>query len=198
MEHAMIEAVVIGVSAGGLKALGVLLPALPSAFTPSIVVVQHRHAASDDYLVAYLNQRCALPAESVEDKKPMRPGTIYIAPANYHLLIECDKTFALTVDEPVNYARPSIDVLFESAADVFGSGLIGVVLTGANNDGSKGLVHIQNRGGLAIVQDPHDAEIDAMPRAAIASCDVDYIMPLTSIPQKLIQIVEGTSKKANG
>lgn len=186
----MIEAVVMGVSAGGLSALGALLPKLPLDFKPSVVVVQHRQATADDYLVTYLKQHCEMRVESVEDKKPMQDSTIYIAPANYHLLIEAHRTFALTVDEPVNYARPSVDVLFDSAAQTFGDRLIGVVMTGANHDGSLGLRQIQQNGGLTIVQDPLDAEADAMPRAALQKCTADYILPLNEIAPCLIQLAQ--------
>ena len=116
---------------------------------------------------------------------------IYIAPPNYHLLVEADRTFSLSIDEPVNYARPSIDVLFETAADVYKTNLIGVILTGANTDGSHGLKRIKETGGLSVVQDPSTAEADTMPRAAIAAVDVDYVLPLEEIGKVLTMLADG-------
>lgn len=175
------EAVVIGVSAGGLKALSTICSFLPADFPLSIIVVQHMHPNSDNFLAHHLNEICPVKVKQADEKERIESGVIYIAPPNYHLLIEEDKAFSLTVDAPVNFARPSIDVLFESAADVYGGYLIGIILTGANDDGSRGLKKIKESGGLTIVQDPKTAEAAAMPQAARAAAKPDHVLPLEEI-----------------
>lgn len=175
------EAVVIGVSAGGLNALSAIIPLLPRDFSLPVIIVQHLHPYADDYLAHYLNEKGQLLVKYAEEKENIAAGVVYLAPPNYHLLIEDNKTFSLSIEGPVNYARPSIDVLFESAADVYGPGLIGIILTGANYDGSQGLKRIKEMGGLTIVQDPRTAEMDSMPKAAIAITKVDHILPLEQI-----------------
>ena len=150
-EYGRYEAIVMGTSAGGLNALSTVLPMLPGDFPLAIVVVQHVHRDSGNFFVEYLHEKCQLRVKEAEEKESIQPGVVYIAPANYHLLIEHNRTFALTIDEKVNYSRPSIDVLFDAAAQVYGSRLIGIVLTGANADGAKGLKTIKAHGGLAIV-----------------------------------------------
>lgn len=185
------EAIVIGVSAGGLSALNRILPDLPSDFTLAVIIVQHMHTTGDNFLSSYLNDKCNLNVKEVDDKESILKNTIYIAPPNYHLLVEADRTFSLSIDEPVNYARPSIDVLFETAADVYTTNLIGVILTGANTDGSHGLKRIKASGGLSVVQDPLTAEADTMPRAAIAAVDVDYVLPLEEIGKALTMLADG-------
>lgn len=177
----MYEAVVIGVSAGGLDALRVILPALPEKFPAPVIVVQHRKAGGDEFFADYFDQRCALRVKEAEEKEEALPGTIYLAPADYHLLIEDDRTFSFTLENRVRFSRPSIDVLFESAADVYRQRLIGVILTGANDDGSLGLAAVKKKGGLAIVQDPATAEVETMPRAAIRAAPVDFVMPINAI-----------------
>lgn len=187
------EAIVAGVSAGGLEALKVLLPALPASFPLPIIIVQHRNGRSDDFFIEYLNQISTLNVMEAEDKLPIRNGTVYIAPAGYHLLIEEDISFALSADPRVNYSCPSIDVLFESASDVYQSALIGIILTGANADGAQGLRQIKACGGLAIVQDPETAEAKAMPREALAVTEADYVLRLEEIVPQLLKLthVEG-------
>jgi len=180
-EQTFYEAVVIGVSAGGLHALRTILPRLPETFPVPVVVIQHRGAESDGFFARYLHQRCAVQVKEAEEKEAAVPGTVYLAPANYHLLLEDDRTFSLTLESRVRFARPSIDVLFESAADVYGSRLIGIVLTGANDDGSRGLAAIKMRGGLTVVQDPAGSEVDTMPRAALQAVEVDFVLPLAAI-----------------
>jgi len=175
------EAVVIGVSAGGMEALRTILPYLPAGFSLPIIVVQHRHPTSDDFLARYLNERCKMEVKQADEKERLQKGTIYLAPPDYHLMIEEDKTFSLSVDPPVNFARPSIDVLFETAADAYGATLVGVVLTGANADGSRGLKKIRELGGLAIIQDIKTAKADTMPKAAMAATHVDHMLPLDEI-----------------
>jgi two-component system chemotaxis response regulator CheB len=189
----MFEAAVIGVSAGGMQALRTILSAIPETYPLSIVIVQHRGVRSDDYLVRALNDLCAITVKEAEDKEGMRPRVAYIAPADYHLLVEPDRTFSLSVDEKVHYARPSIDVLFESAAETFASKLIGVILTGANSDGAQGLRAIKQHGGLAIVQDPETAEAASMPRAALRATAVDHVASLDRIGALLRQLGQGKS-----
>jgi two-component system chemotaxis response regulator CheB len=183
------EAIVIGVSAGGLEALQTVLTPLPANFGLPLIIIQHMHPYSDNYLVHFLNEHCQLGVKEAEEKERIAPGTIYIAPPNYHLLLELDRSFSLSVSEKVNHARPSIDVTFETAADIYGSRLIGIILTGANNDGSLGLKQIKQHGGLTIVQDPKTAEVDSMPRAAIAATVVDHLLPLPKIGTFLIELI---------
>jgi two-component system chemotaxis response regulator CheB len=182
------EAVVIGVSFGGIEALKVILSALPASFPLPIAIVQHRDERSDGFLAEYLNQLSGLVVSEAEEKEPLCAGHAYLAPAGYHLLIELDRSFSLSVDPRVNYSCPSVDVLFESAADAFADSLIGIVLTGANADGAKGLKAIKARRGLAIVQDPQTAQAAAMPRAALEATAVDYLVDLQEIAPLLIRI----------
>lgn len=179
--------VVIGTSLGGLSALQTVLGDLPSNFQLPIAIVQHRHRDSDDTLKAMIQQFVALPVREVEDKDEMVSGTVYLAPADYHLLVE-PGYFALSTDEPVSYARPSIDVLFESAADIYGEQVIGVILTGANQDGMQGLKKIKARGGKTIVQEPSTAASPIMPAAAISAVAVDWILSLYEIAPLLVNL----------
>jgi two-component system chemotaxis response regulator CheB len=182
------EAIVIGVSAGGMNALGTILPCFPADFALPVIIVQHMDPNSHDYLADHLNRKCNIQVKEAEDKESIINGVAYIAPANYHLLLEEDRTLSLSVDDLVNYSRPSIDVMFETAADVYTKRLVGVVLTGANADGSKGLTKIKTLGGLAVVQDPATAHVDYMPKAAIASTRVDHILPLEEIASLLLKL----------
>ncbi len=175
------DAIVIGASAGGFAALAEILPRLPAALPQAVVVVQHLHPEGGEFMVEFLNQHCALPVKEAEDKEPITPGVIYVAAAQYHLLIERDRSFSLSVDEKVNYSRPSIDVLFVSAAQAYGPRLIGVILSGANADGAIGLAAIKARGGMTVVQNPASAEVSYMPQAAIDATTVDYILDLAGI-----------------
>lgn len=181
------DAVVIGVSAGGMRALKTIIPAFPPSFGLSVTVVQHLWRTSDGYLPRSLNTLSRVHVKEAEEKEMLKPGYVYIAPSNYHLMIEKDKSLSLSVDERVNYSRPSIDILFESAADTFGSHLIGVILTGANADGSQGLKAIKDAGGLTIVQDPATAEVGTMPQAALDLVAADYTLPLEEIGPFLVQ-----------
>jgi len=182
------EAIVIGVSSGGLNAMKIMFSILPHEFSIPIVIVQHIGARSENIWVQLLNDKCKLEIKEADEKEKIEKGKIYIAPPNYHLLIEQDRTFTLTVDERVNYARPSIDVLFETAAEAYQNRLVGIVLTGSNNDGSKGLKRIKEYGGLTIVQQPDTAESSFMPASAIATVQPDYILPLEAIINLLIEI----------
>lgn len=184
------EAVVIGSSAGGLNALKVLFHGLDKHFRIPVIIVQHISPDSENYLIHILNEIGKLRVKEADEKEKPMPGMAYMAPPNYHLLLEPDRTFTLTIDERVNYARPSIDVLFETAAEAYRDKLIGIVLTGANNDGSKGLRKIKEFGGLTLVQDPETAEVESMPRAAIKTSVVDHILPLDEIPVFLNSLIK--------
>jgi len=185
------ELVVVGTSLGGLEALDVLLTALPKNFPASMAVVQHRHKNSENTLSFFLQQHSVLPLKEPEDKEVIVPGNVYLAPADYHLLVE-PGSFALSTEAPVEYARPSIDVLFESAADAYTKRVIGVILTGSNQDGAQGLAKIKARGGLAVVQEPATAFSRPMPEAAIAATKVDWILPLSEIGPFVVNLVNGT------
>jgi two-component system chemotaxis response regulator CheB len=182
------QAVVVGVSAGGLDALKELLAAIPAGFGLAVVIVQHLHPRQDRFFIEFLSQSCPVPVREAEEKEAVTPGVVYFAPPNYHLLIESDKTFSLSIDEKVNFSRPSIDVLFESAAEAYGPDLVGVILTGASRDGAAGLRKIKERGGMAIVQDPATAQFPAMPLAALAETEVDHVLSLERIGQFLARM----------
>ena len=184
------EAIVIGVSSGGMNALKYLFSILPADFRIPIIIVQHVSARSDNQWIKLLNDKSNLSIKEADEKEKIEQGTIYIAPSNYHLLIEKDKTFSLTIDERVNFARPAIDVLFESAAEAYKKKLIGIVLTGSNNDGAKGIKRIKECGGLAIIQDPKTAESPSMPASAIAIIQPDYILSLEKIVSILIKLTQ--------
>jgi two-component system chemotaxis response regulator CheB len=163
------EIVVVGASAGALQALSHLFGALPPDFAPAAAVVVHVPARGPNLIVQVLSTRTSLPLLEIEDKLPVLGGTVYFAPADYHALIESNHRFALNADEPVNFSRPSVDALFESAAHVYGPAALGVVLTGANSDGAAGLRAIRDAGGFTVVQDPPSASVADMPRAALAA-----------------------------
>lgn len=186
------ELVVVGASHGGLSALQIFLPALARDFPLPVVVVQHRGRDGDD-LCQFLRRRSALPLGEPEDKEELVPGRVYLAPRDYHLLVERDG-FALSTEAPVSYARPSINVLFESAADVYRERTIGVILTGANHDGARGLARIKSYGGLAVAEEPASAESRGMPEAAIAATHVDAILPLAEIAPYLNQLCQRTQR----
>jgi two-component system chemotaxis response regulator CheB len=181
------ELIVIGCSMGGMYALQKIFSALPKTFCVPIAVVQHRYRTSNEGLPAFLRRHTALDVVDTTDKEWIKPGTVYLAPANYHLLVERGE-LSLSVDEAVAYSRPSIDVLFESAALAYGSHVVGLVLTGANADGAKGAALIKNRGGFVVVQDPATAESPAMPQAAIDATRVDRILPLERIGPFLVEL----------
>ena len=182
------EAIVIGVSSGGMNAMKVMFSLLPKDFNTPIIIVQHISAHSDNLWIKLLNDQNNLSIKEADEKENIEYGKVYIAPPNYHLMIEKDKTFSLTIDERVNFARPSIDVLFESAAEAYKDKLIGVVLTGSNNDGTNGIKRIQECGGLTIIQDPETAESSYMPASAIAVIKPDYILSLKDIIKLLIKL----------
>ena len=182
------RAVVIGASAGGTVALQKILPFLPAGFPLPVVIAQHLHPLQDGAAIVHYSGGCELVVKDVEEKESVRPGFVYFAPPNYHLLIEDDNTFSLSVDEKVHFTRPSIDVLFESAADAYGASLIGIILSGANQDGAAGLLRIKQCGGLTVVQDPQDAEVSYMPKAAIEVANPDHILTAEGICKFLIEL----------
>jgi len=183
------DIVVIGTSTGGLKALQTLLSGLPAEFSLPIVIAQHRGKDLDSGLCEYLRECSSLPVVEPDDKESLLGGRAYLAPRDYHLLIE-NRSFALSTAESVRFARPSIDVLFESAADAFQTGAIGVILTGANSDGARGLATIKSRGGFTIVEDPASAAARQLPDAAIAQATPDKILALDQIAPCLITLSE--------
>lgn len=180
-----IEAVVIGTSAGGVDALSVLLPALPAGLRAAVFVVIHLPRQRPSHLVEIFQPRCALPVREAQDKERVEPGTVYFAPPDYHLLLERGPAIALSVDDLVNFSRPSVDVLFESAADVYGSRLLGIVLTGASQDGASGLQAIRRAGGKTIVQEPATAQVPVMAEAALKQGPADFVLTLEEIAARL-------------
>lgn len=182
--------VVIGASIGGLEALKVVLGALPAGFGSAVAVAHHRGKGGRELASRLLSQHVALPVREAEDKESILAGRIYLAPPDYHLLVERDH-FALSVDPAVKHARPSIDVLFESAAESWGARVVGVLLTGASEDGTAGLAAVRARGGRALVQDPGTAEDPTMPRSAITAGCADEVFPLEEIGARLAEMDRG-------
>lgn len=177
----------MGTSSGGLKALQVILGGLNAEFRVPIVIVQHRGKDSDPGLCEFLAQHTPLAISEPDDKEPIHEGHVYLAPCDYHLLIT-EGSFALSIDAPVAFARPSIDLLFESAAEEYGNRAIGVILTGSNSDGAQGMATIKAHGGLTIVEDPRKAAFSEMPKAALDKCNVDWVVRLENIPPLLEQL----------
>jgi two-component system chemotaxis response regulator CheB len=180
-----IDAVVIGGSAGGVEALSVLLPALPADMTAALLVVIHLPRDRPSLLPEIFARKCAARVREAQDKEPVEPGAVYFAPSNYHLLVDCGPQLALSVDELVHYSRPSIDVLFESAADVYKKRLLGIILTGANEDGAQGLVAVHAAGGITVVQDPATAHSPQMIRSALKLHAPDHVLSLNEIAAML-------------
>jgi two-component system chemotaxis response regulator CheB len=187
------ELIAVGTSLGGLHALTQILAGLPPGLPVPIVIVQHRAVSQDGGgLPQLLQDATGLRVVEADDKMELEPGTVYLAPADYHLLVEQRGFLALSTDGAVRSARPSIDVLFQTAADAYGAGLLAVLLTGASADGAEGLVSVKARGGRAVVEDPVTAECGTMPAAALAATAVDYVLPLSRIGEHLVTLVEGT------
>ncbi len=179
------DAIVIGASAGGVEALCTLLPALPPQLKAAVFVVLHQPPDRRSILVDIFRRKCVLPVQEAEDKAPVMPGTIYFGPPNYHLLIERGCHIALSIDDLVQFSRPSIDVLFQSAADVYGPRLLGIVLTGWNEDGAAGLRAVREGRGITIAQDPQSAEAPVMPMAAIRLAEPDFVLNSQAIAELL-------------
>jgi two-component system, chemotaxis family, protein-glutamate methylesterase/glutaminase len=190
------DLVVVGTSWGGLAALRALVGALPASFRMAVTLVQHRHKDSDHALRALLQEHSPLIVCEVEDKMPLEEGHIYVAPPDYHTLIEPGH-FALSTEAPVRFSRPSIDVTFNSAADAYGHRVVGVVLTGANKDGASGLLRISELGGLAIIQDPGTAESPTMPAAAQLTVPRARVMPLKRIGEYLAMLPSGNPERVD-
>ena len=182
------ELIVMGCSMGGMRATEIILGALPADFPLPIVLVQHRYRTSNELLPSILRRHTQLSVVDADDRQQIHQGTVYLAPADYHLFVERGGELRLSVDARVEYSRPSIDVLFESASDAYQQALIGVVLTGANSDGANGAALIKKRGGFVVVQDPETAEAPEMPSAAIAKTRVDRVLPLDRIGPFLVEI----------
>lgn len=178
-----IDAVAIGASAGGVEVLSVLLSALPASCRASFFIVMHIPRERPSLLADVFNARCALPVREAEDKEPVQPGTVYFAPPDYHLLLDRGPALALSSDEPVHFSRPSIDVLFDSAADVYGERLLGLILTGANQDGAEGLAAVGRAGGRTVVQEPGGAAVPFLPEAALQVGPVDFVLPLAQLQE---------------
>lgn len=183
-----IEAIVIGASAGGIEALLALLGRLPASWRLPVVVVVHLPEHRESLLARVFSQRVAVRVLEAADKAPVEPATVYFAPSGYHLSIERERVFSLSCEPPVLWSRPSIDVLMASAADAYGAALAGFVLTGANQDGAEGLLRIRQAGGFTAVQDPADAEVDTMPRAALGRHAPDAVLPLGGLRDLLLQL----------
>ncbi|WP_425617895.1 chemotaxis protein CheB [Anatilimnocola sp. NA78] len=181
-------AVVIGASAGAIEALSQILPTLPRDFRLPIMVVVHIPPDRESIIADLFRRKCAVPVHEAEDKELISAGTIYFAPPDYHLLVEEDRILSLSSEEPVNYSRPSIDLLFETAADAYGSELLGIMLTGANNDGAAGCRRIGACGGKVLVQQPSEAQVNTMPLAALAACPDARALTLNEIASYLREI----------
>lgn len=182
------QLIAIGCSMGGMAAMEQIFGVLPGDFPVPIVVAQHRYRTSGEALPNFLRRHSKLNVVDAVDKQWIKPGNVYLAPADYHLMVDDGGELSLSVDAAVAYSRPSIDVLFESAADAYREGVVGVVLTGANADGARGAHRIKQRGGFVVVQDPETAESPEMPQSAIAAARVDRILPLNRIGPFLVEL----------
>ncbi|HEX6558123.1 MAG TPA: chemotaxis protein CheB [Longimicrobiales bacterium] len=189
------DLIAIGTSAGGFAAICTIVQLLPAEFQVPLAIVQHR-ARESEALAGLLQDCTPLTVLEVEDKQPIEAHSVYIAPPDYHLLID-EGSFSLSTEGPVGYSRPSIDVFFDSAADAYGSRVIGVVLTGANADGSRGLRTIAERGGRAIVQDPATAEVAVMPTSALQLVPTAVVLPLEGIVEHLLGLTQLHSSTAS-
>ena len=178
-----IDAVAIGASAGGVEVLSVLLSALPASCRASFFIVVHIPRERPSLLADVFGAKCALPVREAEDKEPVQPGTVYFAPPDYHLLLDRGPVLALSSDEPVHFSRPSIDVLFDSAADIYGERLLGLILTGANQDGAEGLAAVGRAGGRTVVQEPSSAAVPFLPEAALQEGPVEFVLSLAQLQE---------------
>lgn len=183
-----IELVVIGASAGGVAALLALLAPLPAGYALPLVIVLHLLPRHESQLAAVLTHHLGRPVREPRDKEVVQPGVVYVASADYHLLIEADRSFSFSGEPPVSFSRPSIDVLMQSAADAYGPTVAGVLLTGANMDGAEGMAAIRAAGGLTLVQRPEEAEVDTMPRAAIARATPNRVLSLKGMRRLLLRL----------
>jgi two-component system chemotaxis response regulator CheB len=191
MNGGRFEAVVIGASAGALEALSAILPRLPEDYALPVMVVVHVPSDRKSLISELMQVKCQVRVIEATDKEPISPGTVYFAPPDYHLLVELNKRLSLSNEEPVFHSRPSIDVLFETAADAYGAGLIGLILTGANNDGANGLKTVMEAGGAGIVQKPELAYASAMPLAAL---ELNADAKALTLPQIVTYLLEGAPR----
>ena len=190
-KHALnYEAIVIGTSAGGFMALSTLLENIPADYRLPIIVVQHRAKDSHELFEEVLQRKCNIKIKQSDEKEKIHSGNVYIAPPDYHLLVEADRTFSLSSESPVQFSRPSIDVLFESAALVYQKKLVGIILTGSNHDGAAGITTIRRMGGLTIAQDPAEAQYSLMTQASIDTNSVNHIWSLAEIRDFLEKLGE--------
>ena len=176
-----VDAIVMGTSAGGVEALGQLLPKLPASLRVPVFIVLHLPRERPSLLAEIFQPRCAVRICEADDKDSVQPGVVYFAPPDYHMLLDVGPQIALSADEPVNFSRPSVDALFESAADLYGARLLGVLLTGASADGAAGLAAVQRAGGLTMVQRPDEAQVPTMVESALARIRPDWQLPLSEI-----------------
>ena len=194
-DTADIRAVAIGASAGGVQALSELLPALSRESQAAVFVVLHLPRDRPSLLVDVFSQKCALLVREAEDKEPVTPGTVYFAPPNYHLLVDAGPQLALSADDLVNHSRPSIDVLFDSAAQVYREHLLGIILSGANEDGAEGLAAVHDAGGLTVVQEPQTAQSSAMILSALERRPADLVLDLAGIAGLLQRLCAGAPRR---
>ena len=189
-----IDAIVIGASAGGVEALSILLPALSAGLRAPLIIVLHLPRERPSLLAGIFAPKCALQVKEAEDKMRVAPGTVYFAPPDYHLLLDDGPQFALSIDELVHFSRPSIDVLFESAADIYAERLMGIILTGANDDGAAGLAAVHRAGGVTLVQEPGSAQAPLMALAALKRTAADFVLPLEEIASLLNVLAPAEAK----
>jgi two-component system chemotaxis response regulator CheB len=194
-DTADIRAVAIGASAGGVQALCELLPALSPESRAAVFVVLHLPRDRPSLLADVFSHKCELPVREAEDKEPVMPGTVYLAPPNYHLLVDAGPQLALSADDLVNHSRPSIDVLFDSAAQVYREHLLGIILSGANADGAEGLAAVHDAGGLTVVQEPQTAQSSAMVLSALERRPVDLVLDLEGIAGLLKRLCPGGPRR---
>jgi two-component system chemotaxis response regulator CheB len=190
-----IRAVAIGASAGGVQALCELLPVLSRESQAAVFVVLHLPRDRPSLLVDVFSQKCALLVREAEDKEPVIPGTVYFAPPNYHLLVDAGPQLALSADDLVNHSRPSIDVLFDSAAQVYREHLLGIILSGANEDGAEGLAAVHDAGGLTVVQEPQTAQSAAMILSALERRPADLVLDLAGIAELLQRLCPSAPRR---
>lgn len=185
----MIRTLVIGTSFGGIEALGQVLPQLPKDLPLAVLVVLHIGNTPNQLFIKHLNITCPMRVKEADDKEPICPGTIYMAPPNYHLMVEPDETISLSVDSKINHCRPAIDVLFETAAWTYRQELMGLIMTGLNEDGAKGLLTIKELGGITLVQKPENAMASFMPASAFNTTQPHYVLPLYKIAETIVGLV---------
>ena len=192
IQRQALNAIVIGTSAGGVEALTRILPSLPATMPVAILIVVHIPRERPSLLTDIFRQKCAMRVEEGIDKADIKPGHIYFAPPDYHMLVDAGPQIALSVDEVIQFSRPSIDVLFESAADVYGKKLLGILLTGGNEDGASGLAYIARCGGMTVLQDPAEAAAPAMPESALKVMTPTHVLRLDEIAALLMTIATRT------